>query len=256
METIPLADARFVGWVLFTIGVAVIAGHTLLSGLAAERAGLSGRGRAWVPVAVGIFLATWFSFAVVAADAAHFASAAAPVPRPAALAIGFAPMLLAVALLFGSRTLSAVYAAMPSDWLIRIQLYRVLGVMFLFPFLYYGSVPAAFAWPAAIGDAITGGLTPLVAKYVARRDRRAFAWAIAWNLFGILDLIVAPVAGVLSRSNLLAMYPVTLVALFIGPPLGILTHIYSLRNLVLARRTEAESEPDLSLGRAESLHTT
>jgi hypothetical protein len=46
----------------------------------------------------------------------------------------------------------------------------------------------------------------------------------------------------------LALYPISLVPLFIGPPLGILTHIYSLRNLqvnkpMIVNRTGAANTP-------------
>jgi hypothetical protein len=58
---------------------------------------------------------------------------------------------------------------------------------------------------------------------------------VAWNLFGILDLIVAPVAAVLSHAPVLSLYPMALVPLFVGPPLGILTHVLSLRNLAVNR---------------------
>jgi hypothetical protein len=55
----------------------------------------------------------------------------------------------------------------------------------------------------------------------------------AWNIFGLLDLIVAPAAAVLSQAQMIGLYPLSLVPLFIGPPLGILTHVYSLRNLAM-----------------------
>jgi len=38
-----------------------------------------------------------------------------------------------------------------SAWLIAIQTYRVAGIMFVFPFLTYGILPAGFGWPAGVG---------------------------------------------------------------------------------------------------------
>src|SRR5262249_15775870 len=124
-----------------------------------------------------------------------------------------------------------INAAMPATWLIWAQTYRVAGLIFIFPYMYYGIVPASFAIPAAIGDAATGALAPFVALAVARRRPHAVLWATAWNLFGILDLLGAPGAAVLSNARLIGLYPLSLVPLFIGPPMGILVHIYSLRNL-------------------------
>jgi len=56
-------------------------------------------------------------------------------------------------------------------------------------------VPAGFAYPAGIGDALTGIFAPIVALMVAQNRPHALKWAVAWNLFGTLDLIVAPRNG-------------------------------------------------------------
>jgi hypothetical protein len=150
------------------------------------------------------------------------------------------PLVAAIALLLTSRQLGALNAAMSSSWLIRAQTYRLAGFVFLYPFLYYGLISAAFALPAALGDMLTGALAPIVGRAVDRRSRHAVAWAVAWNVFGIVDLIVAPAAALASGARLIEIYPLAIVALFIGPPLGILTHLYSLRNLVVtARRSGA-----------------
>jgi hypothetical protein len=58
------------------------------------------------------------------------------------------PFVIAVIALFASRTMRTINAASPSPWLIGIQTYRVAGIMFIFPFLTYGIIPAGFAWPA------------------------------------------------------------------------------------------------------------
>ena len=58
---------------------------------------------------------------------------------------------------------------------------------------------------------------------------------MAWNLFGTLDLIVAPATALYFQAQVLGIYPISLVPLFLGPPLGILTHILSLRNLAVAK---------------------
>jgi hypothetical protein len=96
-------------------------------------------------------------------------------------------------------------------------------------------VPARFAWPAGIGDALTEIFAPIVALMVARNRPNALNWAVAWNLFGTLDLIVAPATALFFQARVLNIYPLALVPLFLGPPLEILTHIYSLRNLAVAK---------------------
>ena len=149
--------------------------------------------------------------------------------------VALIPFLIAVIALFASRAMRAINAATPSAWLIGIQTYRVAGIMFVFPFLTYGIIPAGFAWPAGVGDALTGILAPVVALLVARNRPHARQWAVAWNLFGTLDLIVAPATALYFQAQVLGIYPISLVPLFLGPPLGILTHILSLRNLAVAK---------------------
>jgi hypothetical protein len=53
--------------------------------------------------------------------------------------------------------------------------------------------------------------------------------------FGTFDLIVAPTTALFFQARVLNIYPLALVPLFLGPPLGILTHVLSLRNLAVAR---------------------
>ena len=85
---------------------------------------------------------------------------------------------------------------------------------------------------------LTGIAAPVVALLVARNSSRAHAWAVAWNLFGILDLVAALISSVLSHATNVSRFPLALVPLFLGPPLGILTHIYSLRNLAVNSRKD------------------
>jgi hypothetical protein len=147
--------------------------------------------------------------------------------------VALIPFAIAVMALFASKSIRAINAATSNAWLIAIQTYRFAGIMFVFPFLTYGIVPAGFGWPAGIGDALTGLFAPVVAWMVVRNQPHAFKWAVAWNLFGMLDLIVAPATALFFQARVLNIYPLDLVPLFLGPPIGILTHICSLRNLAI-----------------------
>jgi hypothetical protein len=237
MDALPVALDRGLSALTFALGTYLVAVQGLLASMAAQRSTLSARARALVPFLVGAFLAVWFGSCIVLGDGRNFPLANDGLRRPLSLAVGFLPMLFGVALLFRTRTLRALNDAMPADWLIRVQVYRALGPLFLFPFLYYGVIPAGFVLPAAIGDFLTGLLAPSVASSVARGRPGARTVAIAWNLFGIADLVVAPVAAILTRTPILNLYPLVLVPLFLGPPVGILTHIQSLRNLRRASQT-------------------
>jgi len=231
VSLLPNPLLRAAAIVIFAVGIFKVAVHAVLTALAAQRSALHPRVRVMAPLFVGAFLAVWLGVAIATGDGSNFPLSQNDLRRAISLAVGFGPMLVAIALLFSSKTMRALNSAMPPAWLIRVQTYRMAGLLFLYPFLYHGVLPAGFAVPAAVGDFLTGLVAPLVGFAVAKRRGYALALAIAWNIFGILDLIVAPIAAVLSGAQVLALYPLALVPLFVGPPLGILTHVYSLRNL-------------------------
>jgi hypothetical protein len=229
---LPFWPQRGTAFVIFAAAVFMIAAHTAIAAMAAQRT--SSTIRIAVPFIVAGFLAVWLAIAIVVGDGANF-----PISlesrRPLSGLVALIPFLIAVIALFASRAMRAINAATSSAWLIGIQTYRVAGIMFVFPFLTYGIIPAGFAWPAGVGDALTGILAPVVALLVARNRPHAWQWAVAWNLFGTLDLIVAPATALYFQAQVLGIYPISLVPLFLGPPLGILTHILSLRNLAVVK---------------------
>lgn len=240
---IPVFFQRGSAVLIFALASFLVSAHAILATLAARRSSLGPRARALAPWLVGGYLALWLAAGLLVGDGQNFPPVASGLRRAVVLAVGFGPMVLAAALLAASRTLRTLYASMPPEWLIRVQAYRMAGLMFLFPFLYFGVIPAAFAVPAAVGDFLTGLAAPFVGSAVAKRRSGALAWATAWNIFGIVDLVVAPAAAVLSNAPVITLYPLVLVPLFIGPPMGILTHLCSLRNLSAAAHHDEARRP-------------
>lgn len=232
---------RTVAIFIFALGIGLVAAHTALTALAAQQPTLARRKPMLLAGLVGACLTFWFALAISVGDRANFPLEREDIRLWLSVFVGFGPMFLGIAVLFLSDNMRRVNAAMPPHWLIWAQTYRMAGLMFLFPFLYYGIVPAAFAIPAGLGDFVTGALAPFVGLAVVRQRPHAIRWATAWNIFGLLDLVVAPAAAILSGAQVIGLYPLSLVPLFIGPPLGILTHVYSLRNLALL---SASSVPD------------
>jgi len=231
--SLPLSLHRTTAFVIFALAIFVVAAHTVIAAMAAQRTALSLKTKIIIPFVIAAVLASWLAVATIVADGSNF-SLAPESRRPASGLVALIPFVITVTALFASKSIRAINAATPNAWLIAIQTYRVAGVMFVFPFLTYGIVPAGFGWPAGIGDALTGIFAPVVALMVAQNQPHAFKWAVAWNLFGTLDLIVAPATALFFQSRVLSVYPLALVPLFLGPPIGILTHIYSLRNLAVS----------------------
>jgi hypothetical protein len=236
--SLPACLHRGTAFVIFALAIFMVAAHTGIAAIVAQRTALSPKAKTIVPFIVGGFLASWLGIAILVGDGANY-----PIPLESRQGISglvaLIPTVIAVIALFASKNLRAINTATPSAWLIAIQTYRVAGIMFIYPFVTYGILPAGFGYPAGIGDALTGIFAPIVALMLARNRPNAVMWAVAWNLFGTLDLIDATATALIFQAPVLSVYPIALVPLFLGPPLGILTHILSLRNLTVTRSAAA-----------------
>jgi len=151
------------------------------------------------------------------------------------------PLALGLTLVFGyllllSASFRNIVAAIPQHWLIGIQAFRVLGGVFLVRYAE-GALPGVFALPAGIGDVLTGLSAPLVAYWWYAGKPYARRAAIAWNLFGMADLINAVAIGALLGGNGI-VFPIVMIPIY-AVPRAFLLHSYSLIGLL--RRS---SEPD------------
>src|SRR5881409_2985413 len=106
-------------------------------------------------------------------------------PIPALPLAALLPVLLALPALVRSKNVAAALDAVPPSWLIGLQVYRVLGAVFLVRWAA-GQIPGEFALPAGTGDVLVGLLALPVAFYVHSRARGSRAAGYAWNLLGIL----------------------------------------------------------------------
>ncbi|HEV2616657.1 MAG TPA: hypothetical protein VGU63_08630 [Candidatus Acidoferrales bacterium] len=160
------------------------------------------------------------------------------------------PMALVATLLLGyllllSPTFSRIVAAVPQHWLIGIQAFRILGAVWLVRY-FTGGLPGLFALPAGIGDVATGLLAPFVAYAWYSGKPYARSAAIAWNLFGMADLINAVVLGTLTNGGPGGIvFPLLLIPAY-GVPHSLLIHSYSLIGLL--RKTSQQPR------RAKSIH--
>jgi len=160
------------------------------------------------------------------------------------------PMALVATLLLGyllllSPTFRRIVAAVPQHWLIGIQTFRILGGVWLVRY-FAGALPGLFALPAGIGDVATGLLAPFVAYAWYSGKPYARSAAIAWNIFGMADLVNAVVLGALTNGGAGGIvFPLVLIPVY-GVPRVFLIHSYSLIGLL--------RKPSQQPRRAESLH--
>jgi hypothetical protein len=151
------------------------------------------------------------------------------------------PIIIGVILIWRSDLAHRIIDAVPQAWIVGVQLYRALGVVFLVLYAA-GRLPALFAWPAGVGDIVVGLSAPLVGYAYTRAPRESAGVVRAWNVLGILDLVVALTTGFLTApslispievhpsSELMTMLPMVMVPVYLVP-LSIVLHIGSLVKL-------------------------
>jgi hypothetical protein len=130
---------------------------------------------------------------------------------------------------------------------------RVVGVTFLLV-MAQGHLPAVFALPAGLGDIAAGLAAPLVARRLTQGGGRTRA--VWFNLFGLLDLVVALSIGFLAglgpwrplavtpSTEPLSLLPLALVPT-VAVPLALALHLVSLRRLRAAAQAEGDRTGDL-----------
>jgi hypothetical protein len=158
-------------------------------------------------------------------------------PPPVGIALALALAVLAVCLL-GSPSLRSLLTN--QRHLILLNLWRLVGVVFLV-LMANGQMPALWALPAGIGDVIVGAAAPWVARRVDTPEGKPRA--IAFNLFGMADLVVAVGLGVMTSpgpahvfrttptAELATQFPLALVPTFLVP-LAFALHVVSLWQLL------------------------
>jgi hypothetical protein len=143
------------------------------------------------------------------------------------------PVVLGLAGIAASPTARRIVEATPLWALVAIQIYRVLGAVFLVLWAG-GHLPGAFALPAGLGDFATGVAAPILGYAIARWPDQQRNVA-RWNAFGIADLVVAVTTGFLTSpgatqmlaldapNRLITAYPLALVPLY-AVPVSLILH--------------------------------
>jgi len=214
---------------------------TVLIGLhrALKRAQWPDRDRRHAVLSVAVLLVGWFSATLLLSWFEFYRGASSRVPT---IQYGLLiPIIVGVTLAWKWKMLGRIIEAVPQEWIVGVQFYRALGLMFLVLFAA-GRLPAVFALPAGIGDVIVGLVAPVIGIAYARNPHKAAGLVRSWNLFGIVDLIVAVGTGLLTSpspvqmlafdapNELISAYPLVMVPVFLVP-LSILLHLASLKKL-------------------------
>jgi len=192
----------------------------------------------WI-VGSALVFAAWLIGVALMAAAGFFPSTRVPVALATTLAVGYVVLL--------SPTFRAVIAGIPQHWLIGIQTFRILGGVFLIRY-FNGELPALFAVPAGVGDILTGILAPLVAYWWFVGKPYARSAAIAWNVFGMADLINAVALGALTGGGGGGIvFPIVLIPIY-AVPRSFLIHSYSLIGLLRKTARQPTQKESLHYG--------
>ena len=209
-----------------------------------------------VSIGVALFLFGWLALGLLLA----------PVPAsllardrfyltPLIPVFALASLLVTAAALLLSREVRDAVRTASLPAIVGLQFYRALGAVFVILYAM-GQLPGHFALPAGWGDVFVGLTAPLVALALSRRARGARTLALAWNTFGLLDLVVAVGMGTGYLAPLLApelgarvppvagmgVFPLVLIPTFLVP-LSFILHLIAIGRLVAESRTTARLIP-------------
>ena len=147
----------------------------------------------------------WFLLAIALALGGAYQAGPERIPT---IQYGIAlPILIGSWLLWRSPAVSRIIDAVPQPWIVAVQLYRALGVIFLI-FYANGRMPGLFAWPAGVGDIIVGLAAPIGAGLRTRpTQKRRSCWGMERLWVSIL----------LSRSRQALSHPLRYCSLTIRP---------------------------------------
>jgi len=209
--------------------------------LGVERCDLAPGQRRATWFAVMIPYTLWFAIAWSAAIHGTFRADESPSSLPLLPLAIILPVLIGTPILLLSNRLGQVLDAMPANWLVALQIYRIFGGWALAAWLH-GGLPGAFAVPAGIGDVLTGVLAVPAAIAVASGTAKGRRAAMLWNIVGLADFAVAITMGMITSPGRLQLivpdvpsvgmgaYPDVLTPAFVVP-CSILLHMLSLRQL-------------------------
>jgi hypothetical protein len=182
------------------------------------------RRRRWAAGSAMIFV-VWLMGMMLLAASGFFRLDAPRIPLVLLMTLAAGYLLLL------SRTFREIIANILQHWLIGIQTFRILGGVFVIRY-FQGELPAVFAIPAGVGDVLTGIFAPLVAYWWFAGKPYARSAAIAWNLFGMADLVNAVTIGWFTGGGDGGIvFPIVLIPIY-AVPRAFLVHSYSLIGLL------------------------
>lgn len=177
----------------------------------------------------------WFILALSASIQGIFLPAAGTPPVLFGLAVGVSIIAFATGYLFSGAFRRFVGSIVGDSWAITaLQTYRALGIAFVV-LVSRNALPALFGLPAGWGDTLIGVTAAAVALAWSSGSSSGKAIFVAWNILGMLDLVVAVSLGTLApilqphgiSTASLTIFPLSLIPTF-AVPISFMLHIAGL----------------------------
>jgi hypothetical protein len=192
---------------------------------------------AQVAIVASAVLAAWGVLTTVLAISGAYLppDVASPPPVGVELAISLAVLAL---FLVASPSLRSLLTN--QRHLLRLNVWRLVGAVFL-ALMFTGQAPVLWALPSGVGDVVVGSTAFWVASRLDRPGGRGLA--VAFNIFGLCDLVVAIGLGVTTNpgpaqlfhttptAEIMTRFPMAVVPTYLVP-LAFVLHIVSLWQLL------------------------
>jgi hypothetical protein len=195
-----------------------------------------------VPSALWLTLGVWLCGALIAAAYGLLAR----LPVTAIPLFVWTPVLVCVLLLRISSQVRAAVAAVPLYALVIFHSLRALAGAAFLVYEARGLLTSAFALPAAYGDLAVGLLSIPVALAARRSPSAARRAVAAWNLFGLLDIVLVFIMA--QRILLFGAGPDAMRAFFLFPmpviPLFLVPLVFLSHGLIFVRTRRPRTAPD------------
>ena len=154
-------------------------------------------GRGGIRLAVATALTVWLLLVLSFGAVGAFVGPPGTPPLPIAIGVS-APLVLFFVWLRLSPSFREFVLSLDLRFIAAMQAWRWAGLGFL-DLYAYKVLPAVFALPAGLGDMAIGVTAPWIILGLLRQpDFAARGAFIRWNVFGILDLLIAISIGTVS----------------------------------------------------------
>ncbi|MEO1176142.1 MAG: hypothetical protein AAFV87_03135 [Pseudomonadota bacterium] len=213
---------------------------------ALSNADISNRQRQSVALRVSAYVTLWISLALgLAYSNILVPSADQRIPLLGILILGSA--ILGNVLLTRSKTLTLIVDATPLHWLAAVQIYRVIGVVFLL-LEADGYLSSYFARSTGWGDILVGLTAPIVGYLMWKDARRYYSVGLIWCAAGIIDLLLVLYKALNSAPGpfqttafdvptvVIGYFPFPLVPLIVVP-ISLILHVQMARKILNIDRT-------------------